>query len=154
MIGLVLFLGARRGPCVTSELEDSGRLASPGISVGCGLCGVFDLFCREMDGHFREAGVSDLKVPKEMQQMAEAFYGRRAVYREALAAPGDDALAVALIRNVYSDQPNARLGAERLAVYVRVASELLSRETELEKGKLAWPNPAAVSTNDIAQKRG
>src|SRR3954451_13775545 len=42
---------------------------------------VFDLFCREMDGHLREAGISDLKVPKEMQQMAQAFYGRRSVYR-------------------------------------------------------------------------
>ena len=63
--------------------------------------GVFDLFCREMDGHFREAGVSDLKVPKEMQEMAEAFYGRRSVYRAALAAPDNDALEAALTRNVY-----------------------------------------------------
>ena len=63
--------------------------------------GVFDLFCREMDGHFREAGVSDLKVPKEMREMAEAFYGRRSAYRAALAAPGNDALEAALMRNVY-----------------------------------------------------
>lgn len=105
--------------------------------------GVFDLFCREMDGHFREAGVSDLKVPKEMQHMAEAFYGRRSVYREALAAPGNAALEAALMRNVYPAQPDAKAGAVRLAAYVRAASESLSRATGLEKGQLAWPDPAA-----------
>lgn len=104
---------------------------------------VFDLFCREMDGHFREAGVSDLKVPKEMQQMAEAFYGRRSVYREALAAPGNAALEAALMRNVYAAQPEAVAGAVRLAAYVRAASESLSRATGLEEGQLAWPDPAA-----------
>ena len=72
--------------------------------------GVFDLFCREMDGHFREAGVSDLKVPKEMREMAEAFYGRRSVYRAALAAPDNDALEAALMRNVYLAQPGRQAG--------------------------------------------
>jgi len=115
---------------------------------------VFDLFCGEMDGHFREAGISDLKVPKEMQQMAEAFYGRRSVYREALAARGNDALEVALMRNVYPEKPTAISGAARLAAYMRAASQSLSRETELEKGRLAWPDPGAIFINGTAQKRG
>jgi cytochrome b pre-mRNA-processing protein 3 len=63
--------------------------------------GVFDLFCREMDGHFRETGVSDLKVPNEMRRKAEAFYGRLAAYRTALATPGTAALAQALLRKIY-----------------------------------------------------
>src|SRR5882757_7838115 len=103
---------------------------------------VFDRFCGEMDGHFREAGISDLKVPKEMQQMAEAFYGRRSVYREAMAARGNDALEAALTRNLYPEQPGATVGAARLAAYMRIASESLSRETAPEKGRLAWPDPA------------
>lgn len=104
--------------------------------------GVFDLFCREMDGHYREAGISDLKVPKEMRQMAEAFYGRRSAYREALAVPDNRALEAALIRNVFADSPEASAGAERLAVYVRSASESLLHAAGLEKGELAWPDPA------------
>lgn len=104
---------------------------------------VFDLFCREMDGHFREAGVGDLKVPKEMQQMARAFYGRRSVYREALAAPGNEALAEALMRNIYPERPGAQAGAARLAAYVRMASESLSRQNGLADGQLAWPDPGA-----------
>ena len=102
---------------------------------------VFDLFCREMDGHFREAGISDLKVPKEMQQMAEAFYGRRSVYREALAALDNVALEAALMRNVYVAQPKAN--AALLAAYVRAAAESLSRAAGFERGQLAWPDPAA-----------
>ena len=105
---------------------------------------VFDLFCREMDGHLREAGISDLKVPKEMQQMGQAFYGRQGVYREALAAPGNVTLAEALARNIYPEVTNAKAGAERLAAYVRTAAQSLSRQTDLEQGQLAWPDPHAV----------
>lgn len=115
---------------------------------------VFDLFCREMDGHFREAGVGDLKVPKEMQQMAEAFYGRRSVYREALAAAGDGPLEDALMRNIYPDQPDAKAGASRLAGYVRAVSESLSRENEMEKGLLAWPDPGAMPVDRARGTRG
>ncbi|MES1155884.1 MAG: ubiquinol-cytochrome C chaperone family protein [Pseudorhodoplanes sp.] len=114
---------------------------------------VFDLFCREMDGHFREAGVSDLKVPKEMRSMAEAFYGRRSVYREALAAPDQKALELALARNIYQERPSATEGAARLAAYVRAASQSLSRENEPEKGQLAWPDPAAISAGNAASTR-
>lgn len=112
---------------------------------------VFDLFCREMDGHFREAGISDLKVPKEMQRMAEAFYGRRSVYREALAMADNVALEAALMRNVYVAQPKAN--ASLLAIYVRAAAESLSRATGLEQGQLAWPDPAAHISHDT-RKRG
>ena len=106
---------------------------------------VFDLFCREMDGHFRESGVSDLKVPKEMREMGEAFYGRRSVYRTALAAADNEALEAALMRNVYAGQEDVRAGAARLAAYVRAASAGLSHESGLEDGRLAWPDPDAIS---------
>lgn len=116
--------------------------------------GVFDLFCREMDGHFREAGVSDLKVPQEMREMAEAFYGRRSVYHAALAAPGNDALEAALMRNVYLAQPDAGPDAARLAAYVRAASECLARESRLGDGQLVWPDPDAISIDMLARERG
>ena len=46
---------------------------------------LFDRFCRDIDDNFREMGVGDLAVPKEMQRVAEAFYGRAKVYESALA---------------------------------------------------------------------
>lgn len=109
---------------------------------------VFDLFCREMDGHFREIGISDLKVPKEMKQVGQAFYGRRSVYREALAAPDNRTLAEAITRNIYTEETDAnagaKAGAERLAAYVRTAAQSLSRQNDLENGQLAWPDPQVV----------
>lgn len=113
---------------------------------------VFDLFCREMDGHFREIGISDLKVPKEMKQVGQAFYGRRSVYREALAAPDNRMLAEAITRNIYmgetdakaSVKAGAKASAERLAAYVRTAAQSLSRQNDLENGQLAWPDPQVV----------
>ena len=57
--------------------------------------GVFDQFCQDMDHNLREMGIGDLKVPKEMQRMGEAFYGRAQAYRAALAAADDQALVEA-----------------------------------------------------------
>jgi hypothetical protein len=48
--------------------------------------GLFDHFCRDMDDNLREIGIADLKVPKEMRKMGQAFYGRAQAYRDALAA--------------------------------------------------------------------
>jgi cytochrome b pre-mRNA-processing protein 3 len=50
---------------------------------------LFDRFCQDMDHNLREMGVGDLSVPKEMQRIGEAFYGRAQAYRAALAAPGE-----------------------------------------------------------------
>ena len=115
--------------------------------------GVFDLFCGQMDGHFREAGVSDLKVPKEMREMAEAFYGRRSVYHAALAEPGNTALEAALMRNIYLGNDGASSGAARLAAYIRAASERLSQEGALEGGRLPWPDPACAAEAASARRR-
>ena len=63
--------------------------------------GLFDRFCQDMDDNLREMGIGDLKVPKEMRRMGEAFYGRAQAYRAALARPATRALAQALVRNIY-----------------------------------------------------
>jgi len=64
--------------------------------------GLFDRFCRDMDDSMRELGVGDLAVPGNMRRIGEAFYGRQAAYREALAAADDERLAAALQRNVFA----------------------------------------------------
>ena len=53
--------------------------------------GLFDLFCRDMDDNLREMGISDLKVPKEMRRMGEAFYGRSRPISTRMAAQEPDA---------------------------------------------------------------
>src|SRR5262245_59915348 len=64
--------------------------------------GVFDRSCDDMDANLREMGVGDLAVPKHMQRIGEAFYGRAAAYDAAMDAGDDAALAQAVERNVYS----------------------------------------------------
>jgi cytochrome b pre-mRNA-processing protein 3 len=107
---------------------------------------VFDRFCRDMDANLREMGVGDLSVPKEMQRMAEAFYGRAEAYDRALAAPTDDGLAAALARNVFG-QPDASPQARRLARYVRRADLELAAAAGagLADGRLMFPDPDTIS---------
>src|SRR5476651_790094 len=84
--------------------------------------GVFDRFCRDMDHNLREMGIGDLKVPKEMQRMGEAYYGRSQAYQAALAAAdGGQALAAAIVRNIYGGLPPAAAVVQRLAAYMREA---------------------------------
>ena len=109
--------------------------------------GVFDRFCRDMDGNLREIGISDLKVPKEMQRIGEAFYGRAQAYRQALAAEDDQALAEAVARNIYggATPPGA---AQRLAAYIRETVRIIGAQeaASLGQGQIAFPDPAAVAT--------
>ena len=72
------------------------RLAQDPAAQSVGQ-GVFDLFCRDMDDNLREMGIADLKVPKEMRRMGEAFYGRSQAYLSAIPAalqPGDGSRAL------------------------------------------------------------
>lgn len=107
---------------------------------------VFDRFCSDMDESMREMGVGDLAVPRKMRRIGEAFYGRQAAYRAALAAPavpGDDPLAVVLERNVFADAPD-RDGARRLAAYVRVAANRLAGQDGFGRGEVVFPAPEQV----------
>ncbi|MFN3658780.1 MAG: ubiquinol-cytochrome C chaperone family protein [Pseudolabrys sp.] len=110
---------------------------------------LFDRFCRDMDDNLREIGIADLKVPKEMRRIGEAFYGRAQAYRTALAAEGDDALAAAVARNVYSGAPPDPAAPRRLAAYMRVAlRELRAQQADaIAAGDLRWPDPVASLSN-------
>jgi cytochrome b pre-mRNA-processing protein 3 len=103
---------------------------------------LFDRFCRDMDHNLREMGVGYLAVPREMERVGEAFYGRAKAYSAALAG-GDEALmAAALIRNVYGGQQAASAG--RLAAYVREAVRgLMAQEVAgLANGLVRFPDPS------------
>ena len=116
--------------------------AAPVRALGQGL---FDHFCRDIDASMREMGVGDLAVPRKMRRVGEAFYGRQAAYRAALAASDQKPLVEALERNVYADAPQTD-AARRLATYIReAASRLAAQDSEsFASAKLAFPDPADI----------
>ncbi len=143
VLHLVLIL-ARLGRDHESRLGP-GRHAEP--SRGCSLertlgQGLFDAFCRDLDANLREMGVGDLAVPREMRRFGEAFYGRQAAYREALAVADDRELEKALARNIF-EAAGIDGRAARLARYARAAAKLLDtvEEDALVAGQLVFPNP-------------
>lgn len=135
---------------VMDRLTENGRLRGTGQ-------GIFDLFCQDMDGNLREMGISDLKVPKEMRRMGEAFYGRSRAYLDALPAAlaeeGSDRrpLELALSRNIYGGAPSAYEAAPRLAAYmVETVGELAGQDlAAIEAGQLRFPDPAAVAAPSL-----
>jgi cytochrome b pre-mRNA-processing protein 3 len=110
--------------------------------------GVFDRFCDDMDGNLREMGIGDLAVPKHMQRIGEAFYGRAAVYDAALDAGDNAALSRALARNVGEGLQPERAG--RLAAYIKAVDVQLAQEddTKLAQGLISFPDP---ETFDVTQ---
>ena len=58
---------------VLDRLADESQLRELGQAL-------FDHFCSDMDRNLREMGIGDLSVPKHMQRVGEAFYGRARAY--------------------------------------------------------------------------
>jgi len=109
--------------------------------------GLFDRFCQDMDDNLREMGVGDLKVPKEMRRMGEAFYGRAQAYRAALsAADQGQALVAAVARNIYGGASVSPAAVGRMAAYIRAAvRDLKGQDTaSLAAGTLRFPDPATI----------
>jgi len=80
---------------------------------------LFDRFCQDMDHNLREMGIGDLSVPKEMQRIGQAFYGRAQAYRSALAVDGEGALVEALTRNIYESSPPTPEIPSRHSLYLK-----------------------------------
>jgi cytochrome b pre-mRNA-processing protein 3 len=103
---------------------------------------LFDHFCADMDANLREMGTGDLAVPKKMQALGEAFYGRSAAYDMALTDDAE-ALAQAICRNVLDGTQidNAR----QLAAYARAAIASLDREGDPNKLGVSWKFPLPLA---------
>jgi cytochrome b pre-mRNA-processing protein 3 len=104
---------------------------------------LFDHFCQDMDASLREMGVGDLAVPRKMRGLGEAFYGRQAAYRAALAMPDQGPLAQALARNVFAGEAGLE-GLDRLAAYVREAVGGLAAQDGFGRGELVFPDPEQI----------
>jgi cytochrome b pre-mRNA-processing protein 3 len=100
-----------------------------------------------MDDNLREMAIGDLKVPKEMTKMGQAYYGRAQAYQAALEAPGDQALADTITRNIYGGSPPEPSAAQRLAAYMRLAVGELRKQSaaQLAAGEVKFPDPAVVA---------
>jgi cytochrome b pre-mRNA-processing protein 3 len=132
---------------VMRQLRTGPNPSSPAGSFAQQL---FDRFCEDMDDNFREMGVGDLAVPKEMRAVGEAFYGRVRAYEAALAADDDRALAAALSRNVFGGTANPDdppLGAWWLATYMKDAAarlEVQAAAGALMDGRIDFPDPEVM----------
>ena len=118
------------------------RLAADPASRALGQ-GLFDHFCRDMDDNLREMGVGDLKVPKEMRRIADAFYGRSRAYLAALKLADAQELAVVIARNIYGLPLGAEAAPRRLAAYIRQAHHDLTAQdaAALAAGQVRFPDP-------------
>ncbi len=56
----------------------------------------------QIDHGLREIGIGDLSVGKKIKKIAQDFYGRAALYAQALRDQNSDLLAQTLARNVYN----------------------------------------------------
>ncbi|PTM43598.1 ubiquinol-cytochrome C chaperone family protein [Bosea sp. 124] len=97
---------------------------------------------------FRNAGISDIAVPKRMKKIGQMFYGRIRAYETALETQGADDLVDALRRNASPEQTSGK-GAAMLAAYARGAQAHLAGldlDTILRDGPL-FPAPAGMEAS-------
>jgi len=103
--------------------------------------GVFDHFCRDMDGSLREMGIGDLSVPKHMRRVGEAYFGRAGAYEPGLADGRADDLAKVMKRTIFADRGECT-SEQALAAYALAAVRSLAAQEERDiiAGNLAFPD--------------
>ncbi len=80
---------------------------------------IFDLMFADMAHNLREIGLGDDGVTRQIQGMAQGFYGRAKAYDSALVQADDQDLVEALGRNLFRGHPPDRLILLNLAKYLR-----------------------------------
>lgn len=84
----------------------------------------------QFDEALREQGAGDMGMGRRMTKMADAYFGRLKAYREAA---DENALADAIVRNLYRGDAAKVEQAAALAIYAASARERLS-QTDLNAG--------------------
>lgn len=120
------------------------RLRGEGETVARFAQNVFDLFFKDMDSALREMGVSDVRVPKKIKVMGEAFYGRADAYMTAMKEGDLEGLATALARNLYPEAETTPEGARALARYMMKSAETMDAQKSeaILKGELGYADPS------------
>ena len=113
----------------------------------------FDAMFADFDRSLREMGTGDLSVGREINRMAQAFYGRVAAYEQGLTAD-DAALQAALARNLFGTAPPTAGRIEAMAGYLRGAAARLSRQAaaDLLAGRISFGEPP-VPADEPASER-
>jgi cytochrome b pre-mRNA-processing protein 3 len=107
-----------------------------------------DAFVEDMDRSVRELGVGDMGVARRVKQMAQALYGRSAVYAAALNDADPATLEDALKRNLFGTvEAPAQTGIAAVAHYMRAARATLARTAfaTLMAGTPVFPDPAGAA---------
>jgi cytochrome b pre-mRNA-processing protein 3 len=99
------------------------RLAKRGEQAEETAQEVFDILFSAMDHALRELGVGDISVGKRIRKLAESFYGRMAVYHDAMAqgeagrAALVDAISTHVLDTAQGDHPFAETLASRITTW-------------------------------------
>ncbi len=109
---------------------------------------VFDAMFADMDLNLREMGVGDLSVGKKVKEMWNAFHGRARAYEAAVEAGDADAMAQAVLRNIWRREPEAEpdAAAAALARYAMVVAAALASQpmAALVQGQAHFPLASEV----------
>ncbi len=123
------------------------------VLKGCGKAGerigthLATSIFESLEEALRELGVGDIGISRRIKVMADAFYGRLAVYS---SAEGESEMRDALIRNLYRGDNNRNFEARLLANYMLQSLESLTRpdcESALLKGEVAFALPSGEVSN-------
>lgn len=110
---------------------------------------VFDAMFADMDVNLREMGVGDLSVGKRVKAMWTAWHGRAKAYEAALDAGDEAALAAALQKNLWREDPagaGPRPAAAVAAQHAAAVARALAGQpfAALLSGEVAFPAPAGA----------
>ncbi len=114
MISVHMALLFRRLRCDDADVRSFGQA-------------VFDLFFKDMDRSLREMGVTDLGVPRKIQEMGNIFYGLLANLNEALDRGDPAEVEAVLTRNLFDE--GAPGSAAELARYAFAAAARLETQS-------------------------
>lgn len=99
---------------------------------------LFDLFFKDMDRSLREMGVSDIGVPKKIQNMGNVFYGLLGKVNDALDDEDQTELQAVIARNLFAGSPGQ--DSSQLARYLTRQSQHLATQSieSLMAARIEW----------------
>lgn len=110
---------------------------------------VMESLVMDLDGSMRELGVGDLSVGKRVKALFGSYGGRLAAYAQA-AGESEEALALAIRRNVFAEGGVAE-SAPALASWLRRTLENFERSeaASLKQGMLPYADPAGGAKEEV-----
>ncbi len=108
----------------------------------------FDVMFDDIDSNLRELGVGDISVGKKVKKLAQSFYGRIKSYEAGLSDETDNALRMAIDRDLLRGTAAERASIDKMVKYVRAEHDFLSRQDadSLASGRITF-----IELSDIFQ---